>query len=76
METERGFEGLSMHGQGRVYPIFARLLNGDFVSDSKETRAVHRYTKQNNCILTNGKVVMISAGLGLTFLLCERLGIK
>jgi hypothetical protein len=65
-----------MQGQGRVYPTFARLLNGEFVSDSKETRAVHRCRKQNNCILTNGKTVMTGAGLGLTFLLCERLGIK
>jgi hypothetical protein len=74
--TNLGFERPSMHGQGQVYPTFARLLNGEFVSDSKEMRAVHRYTKQNNCILTNGKTSVTGASLGLTFLLCERLGIK
>ena len=66
-----------MHGQGRVYPTFARLLKWlSLLVTRKETRAVNRYTKQNNCILTNGKTGMIGAGLGLTFLLCERLGIK
>jgi hypothetical protein len=44
--TNAGFERLSMHGQGQVYPTFARLLNGELLVTRKKWELCIRCTKQ------------------------------